>query len=96
MRINLHNEFIKRLTTSLILVTLLIGIYFFGYIGIYLMTLILSYFCFAEIQNLKNILGNGSPESYDQYKHIVGTIRGIEWARQELITIIKNINQEEE
>tara|TARA_Y100001938_G_C7735920_1_gene256988 strand:- start:318 stop:509 length:192 start_codon:yes stop_codon:yes gene_type:complete len=49
-----------------------------------------------EIQNLKNILGDGSPESYDQYKHIVGTIRGIEWARQELITIIKNINQEEE
>jgi len=37
-----------------------------------------------EIQNLKNILGDGSPESYDQYKHIVGTIRGIEWARQEL------------
>ena len=54
MRINLHNEFIKRVTTSLILVTLLIGIYFFGNIGIYLMILILSYFCFAEIQNLKN------------------------------------------
>ena len=49
-----------------------------------------------EIQNLKNILGDGGPESYDQYKQIVGTIRGIEWARQELITIIKNINQEEE
>ena len=49
-----------------------------------------------EIQNLNNILGDGGPESYDQYKQIVGTIRGIEWSRQQLVTIIKNINQEEE
>ena len=27
-----------------------------------------------EIQNLKNILGDGGPESYDQYKQIVGKL----------------------
>ena len=41
-----------------------------------------------EIQNLKNILGDGGPESYDQYKQIVGTIRGIELSSQQLVTII--------
>ena len=30
-----------------------------------------------EIQNLKNVLGDGSPESYAQYRQLVGTIQGI-------------------
>ena len=49
-----------------------------------------------EIQNLKNVLGDGSPESYDQYRQIVGTIQGIEWSRHKLIDIVKKLNQEEE
>ena len=49
-----------------------------------------------EIQNLKNVLGDGNPESYDQYRQIVGTIQGIEWSRHKLIDIVKKLNQEEE
>jgi|TARA_R100000329_G_C7554577_1_gene196046 hypothetical protein len=49
-----------------------------------------------EIQNLKNVLGDGSPESYAQYRQLVGTIQGIEWSRHKLIDIIKKLNQEEE
>ena len=53
MRINLNTELIQRLITSLILLTLLLGIYFLGNIGIYLMLFILSFFSFSEIQKLK-------------------------------------------
>ena len=54
MRINFHNEFSKRLTTSLILMILLIGIFSIGNIGIYLMIMVLSFFSFLEINNLKD------------------------------------------
>ena len=54
MKINFQNEFNKRLTTSLILMILLIGIFSIGNIGIYLMVLVLSFFSFSEINNLKD------------------------------------------
>ena len=54
MKINFQNEFSKRLTTSLILMILLIGIFSIGNIGIYLMIMVLSFFSFSEINNLKD------------------------------------------
>ena len=54
MKINFQNEFSKRLTTSLILIILLIGIFLIGNIGIYLMVMVLSFFSFSEINNLKD------------------------------------------
>ena len=54
MKINFQNEFSKRFTTALILTILLIGIFSFGNIGIYLMIMVLSYFSFSEINNLKD------------------------------------------
>ena len=54
MKINFQNEFSKRLTTSLILIILLIGIFYIGNFGIYLMVTVLSFFSFSEINNLKN------------------------------------------
>ena len=54
MKINSQNELSKRLTTSLILIILLIGIFFIGNIGIYLMVMVLSFFAFLEINNLKD------------------------------------------
>ena len=52
MKINFQNEFSKRLTTSLILIILLIGIFSIGNIGIYLMVMGLSFFSFYEIFKL--------------------------------------------
>ena len=52
MIINLNNEFIKRLTTSLILIFLLVGIFYIGNDGIYLMVIVLSFLSFLEIYNL--------------------------------------------
>ena len=52
MILNLNNEFIKRLTTSLILIFLLIGIFSIGNNGIYLMVIVLSFLSFLEIYNL--------------------------------------------
>ena len=54
MKINLNKDFIKRLTTSLILIILLFGIYSFGNFGIYIMIIALSFFSFSEIHNLRN------------------------------------------
>ena len=54
MKINFQNEFRKRLTTSLILMILLVGIFFIGNIGVYLMVIVLSFFSFLEINNLKD------------------------------------------
>ena len=53
MKINFQNEFSKRLITSLILMLLLIGVFYIGNIGIYLMVMVLSFFSFSEINNLK-------------------------------------------
>tara|TARA_Y100000361_G_scaffold143847_1_gene151333 strand:- start:1007 stop:1198 length:192 start_codon:yes stop_codon:yes gene_type:complete len=49
-----------------------------------------------EIQNLKNSLADGSADSYESYKQIVGTITGIEWARTQFIETIKKRNNTEE
>ena len=54
MKFNFQNEFIKRLITSLTLIIVLIGIYSIGNIGIYLMIIVLSFFSFLEINNLKD------------------------------------------
>ena len=53
---------------------------------------------FQEIKNafqtkqeaLKNLLADGQVEDYNQYKQIVGTLSGIEWAYTELTRIINN------
>ena len=54
VKINFQNEFSKRLITSLILMILLIGMFFIGNVGIYLMVIVLSFFSFLEINNLKD------------------------------------------
>tara|TARA_E500000305_G_C3999479_1_gene226519 strand:+ start:616 stop:813 length:198 start_codon:yes stop_codon:yes gene_type:complete len=53
---------------------------------------------FQEIKNafqikqeaLKNLLADGQVEDYNQYKQIVGTLSGIEWAYTELTRIVNN------
>ena len=42
-----------------------------------------------EINNLRIALGNGSAEDYAHYRQIVGSISSLEWARDNLTTIIK-------
>ncbi len=50
-----------------------------------------------EINQLKTTLGNGSAEDYSHYRQIVGSISGIEWARDNLTTIVKKrIYQEDD
>ena len=45
-----------------------------------------------EIQNLKNMLGEGSVDDYQHYRQIVGSIHGIEWSKEKLRDIINKIN----
>jgi hypothetical protein len=42
-----------------------------------------------ELNKLKITLGNGSAEDYSHYRQIVGSISGIEWARDNLTNIVK-------
>ena len=42
-----------------------------------------------ELNKLKTTLGNGSAEDYAHYRQMVGSISGIEWARDNLTNIIK-------
>ena len=50
-----------------------------------------------EINKLKTTLCNGSAEDYAHYRQLVGSISGIEWARNNLTSIIKKrIYQEDE
>ncbi|MEE8381494.1 MAG: hypothetical protein V3R78_06435 [Thermodesulfobacteriota bacterium] len=50
-----------------------------------------------EINKLKTTLGNGSAEDYAHYRQLVGAISGIEWARNNLTSIIKKrIYQEDD
>ena len=42
-----------------------------------------------EIMNLRITLSNGSAEDYSHYRQIVGSITGIEWARDNLTNIVK-------
>ena len=53
---------------------------------------------FQEIKNafqtkqetLKNLLAEGQVEDYNQYKQVVGTLSGIDWAYTELTRIVNN------
>tara|TARA_R110002020_G_scaffold233742_1_gene445630 strand:- start:923 stop:1111 length:189 start_codon:yes stop_codon:yes gene_type:complete len=42
-----------------------------------------------EIEKLKTTLGNGSAEDYSHYRQLVGSIQSLEWARNNLTSIIK-------
>jgi len=43
----------------------------------------------GEIERLKTSLGDGSAEDYAHYRQVVGSIQGLEWARNNLTDIIK-------
>ncbi len=50
-----------------------------------------------EINQLRITLGNGSAEDYPHYRQVVGSISGLEWARDNLTSIVKKrIYMEEE
>ena len=50
-----------------------------------------------EINKLKTTLSSGSAEDYAHYRQLVGAISGIEWARNNLTSIIKKrIYQEDD
>ena len=50
-----------------------------------------------EINQLRITIGNGSAEDYPHYRQIVGSISGLEWARDNLTSIVKKrIYMEEE
>ena len=50
-----------------------------------------------ELNKLKITLGYGSAEDYSHYRQIVGSISGIEWARDNLTNIVKKrIYQEDD
>ena len=52
---------------------------------------------FSEQQErLKVLLATGQVEDYNQYKQLVGTIPGIEWASTELGRIINNRMERED
>ena len=52
---------------------------------------------FSEQQEkLKVLLAAGQVEDYNQYKQLVGTIAGIEWASIELGRIVNNRMEREE
>ena len=50
-----------------------------------------------EINQLRVTIGNGSAEDYPHYRQVVGSISGLEWARDNLSSIVKKrIYMEEE
>ena len=49
-----------------------------------------------EIERLKTSLGDGSAEDYAHYRQVVGSIQGLEWARNNLTDIIKKRMYEED
>jgi hypothetical protein len=50
-----------------------------------------------EINQLRVTIGNGSAEDYPHYRQVVGSISGLEWARDNLTSIVKKrIYMEEE
>jgi hypothetical protein len=46
--------------------------------------------------DLKNSLAYGNASSYDEYRHTVGVIEGVEWAKECLKHIVKQRIYEEE
>ena len=49
-----------------------------------------------ELNKLKNIISNGTAESFANYRQLVGHIQGIEWARENFTTIVKRRMYDEE
>tara|TARA_R100001244_G_C5156006_1_gene130392 strand:+ start:1160 stop:1342 length:183 start_codon:yes stop_codon:yes gene_type:complete len=49
-----------------------------------------------EIQRLKENLGTGQVEDFPHYKQVVGSIQGIEWAKQQIIEINEKMNKEDD
>jgi hypothetical protein len=49
-----------------------------------------------KILDLKNSLAYGNASSYDEYRHAVGVIEGVEWATECLKHIVKQRIYEEE
>ena len=49
-----------------------------------------------EINNLRVALGHGSANTYDEYTQMVGTLSGLEWARDHLTDIVKKRIYDEE
>ncbi len=49
-----------------------------------------------EIQNLKNMLGEGSVDDHPHYRQVVGSIHGIEWSKEKLRDIINKVNKANE
>ena len=50
----------------------------------------------SEIERFKTSLGDGSAEDYAHYRQVVGSIQGLEWARNNLTDIIKKRMYEED
>ena len=50
----------------------------------------------SEIERLKTSLGDGYAEDYAHYRQVVGSIQGLEWARNNLTDIIKKRMYEED
>ena len=50
----------------------------------------------SELLRLKNIVANGSAESFSHYRELVGHIQGIEWSREIFTTILKRRMYDEE
>ena len=49
-----------------------------------------------ELNRLKNIISNGTAESYSHYRQLVGHIQGIEWSREIFTTVVKRRIYDEE
>ena len=49
-----------------------------------------------KIEGIKNSLAYGNASSYDEYRHSVGVIEGLEWSKECLRHIVKQRIHEEE
>tara|TARA_R100000935_G_C2829033_1_gene163937 strand:- start:219 stop:401 length:183 start_codon:yes stop_codon:yes gene_type:complete len=49
-----------------------------------------------EILRLKENLGTGQVEDFPHYRQLVGSVQGIEWARQQIIELHNKLNKEDE
>ncbi len=50
----------------------------------------------SELLRLKNIVANGSAESFSHYRELVGHIQGIEWSRTMFTSIFQKRMYDEE
>ena len=49
-----------------------------------------------EIDRLRNTLGAGLAEDFCHYRQVVGSIQGIEWAKQQILDLHEKINKEDD